>query len=434
MNITYIYKIFIIFGLIQGALQIQATPLISRIVLRNNKIIIRPNKLFKKKYLRDDFFASYRQEDVDLKMISKSTLVMPFLMNVIPIIWLSGETWEVDEVDEALFESLTLLKKIFVYLYPNAQWNGQLKVNKLIRSTIESTQSNTFAMPFSGGLDSIHTSLSHSFNHQILITVKEHRGYLNDAQWNEAIKNVTRFAQQWGHENTFIDSNYQRFIKDGKIFSNTPDFSAATSHGLGWFGLAVPILVAKKCSHFKIASSIEWSYPLPNLLCPMVDDTIKFANITVAHDGFDCTRADKMDMVSSFFKNKKHECILYVCQKNHDGTNCCACEKCIRTICALIAAGQTSFEEYGFTIGLEQAQFLIQREALKWVDGKYWRLEALQKKIKEKKSENNNPFCEWLSNLKINKKRDDFNYRNFASFVQKLKETKAPLAQGKFIV
>lgn len=399
---------------------ITPTPLIKNIIVQHNEIIIQAHDLFAERYLKEDFFIRYNQDDVDVATLDTAVLVMPFLMNVLPLIWLSGEVWEIDELDDHLFYSLKVLKKICAYIYPNAQWQGVLRVKNLITHTIESKQHDLFVMPFSGGLDSQYTSLSYRQRPQLLVTVREHQGFLYDAQWRSVIKNVTEFAQYYGHKNVFVESNYQRFIKNVSLFTRTPGLSAGTSHGLGWVGIIAPLLVAQHCAHVKIASSLTWDYPLPKLLCPMVDNTIRFAQASVAHDGFDCTRVDKMEVVSHVFDHESLPYAIYVCQKNHNGVNCCRCEKCVRTISALMALGKTSFKEYGFNISLKQAKKRVKEAVVQWAKNYYWRLEALQKKIIEKKMQHSFLFLKWITEVPLLSKKTQFNFYELDTFVMGL--------------
>lgn len=422
MILQRIFCVFIFLISAHGITLLQTKPLISNITLNDNQITIKPHQNFKKKYLSDDFFVRYEKKDVDVKDLNASTVIMPFLMNVIPLIWLSGEVWDIEEIDQSLFQSLTLLKTIFAHFYPKASWNGTLRVKRLVSNTIASPKTNTFAMPFSGGLDSIHTSLSYPEEHQILITVREHVGYVNDIQWSKAIKNVVAFAQIFGHDNVFVESNYQRFIKADALFCNTPGMASGTSHGLGWVGIAAPVLIAKRCNLFRIASSLSWNFPYQKPLCPMIDDNIAFANITVRHDGFNFRRVDKTEAALPFFKNTQRNCILYVCQKNNDGKNCCSCEKCKRTLGALIALGETSFAPYGFDITLQDAQALIRKSTDFWAQRKPWRLGDLQSKIHEKDIADTSLFLKWLVSVTIDPKTPEFDFHQFEKVVSRLKE------------
>lgn len=402
--------------------------LVEKIIFNNNTIIVVPDKQFKKKYLKEDFFLEYASADVDIHKLNPSTLIMPFLMNVVPVIWLSGETWEIDEIDKNLFTSLGLIKKIFTVLYPEASWNGTLKCRKVVNNHIE-PRSKAFAMPFSGGLDSIFTSISHNDHPQLLITIREHSGFIKDAQWDNVTNYIRDFAAAFGHENIFINSNYQRFLNGKKLrelFSKTKGFGPDTSHGLGFLGIVAPILMSKGYTNLKIAAGYTPSYPYPKALCPMVDDNLTFANIIVQHDGFEYSRVDKAEIINNFFKDNHYKPYMYVCQYNSEGQNCCKCEKCIRTIADFLVIGQNDIAQYGFNIELHKVKKLIFNQALSWSKNQYWRLSAIQAKATERidRGEKIDSFLQSLLDIKctqVTSTENKFDWIEFAATVEGLK-------------
>ena len=46
-------------------------------------------------------------------------------MNVVSIVWISGEIYYVDEMDAELFDSLKRVKKVFEIMYPKTSWHGE---------------------------------------------------------------------------------------------------------------------------------------------------------------------------------------------------------------------------------------------------------------------------------------------------------------------
>ena len=51
-------------------------------------------------------------------------------MNVIAIVWISGNTYYVDEMDTEFYHSLIRIKKVFKTMYPKTAWNGELRARK----------------------------------------------------------------------------------------------------------------------------------------------------------------------------------------------------------------------------------------------------------------------------------------------------------------
>lgn len=86
--------------------------LIEGIKVARNRLSVAVNREFKRKYLKSDFFAEYDPE-ILLEQYDYSVLSLPFLLNVITIVWISGETYYVDEMDTELYYSLLRIKKSF---------------------------------------------------------------------------------------------------------------------------------------------------------------------------------------------------------------------------------------------------------------------------------------------------------------------------------
>lgn len=402
-------------------LPVSSLPLIDQLIIQDNTLKVIPSQLFKSSYLRDDFFVYYDIHDVDLKTLPQSILIMPFLMNVLPIVWLSGLEWEVDELDEDLFYSLGQIKALFKYIYPNAPLSGKLSIKKLIKNVIEDSGDYSFMMPFSGGLDSVATSLTYKNQKQLLVLVREHQGFVDDVQWIAAEKNVHAFARDQKHDCAFVISNYQRCIKHMREFSATPGLSRGTSHGLGWLGILAPLAVAKRCNRIKIASSITWNYPHQKILCPMIDDTLRCASIRVMHDGFDFSRVDKMEQVAPALVSTSSWSI-YVCQKSTNGKNCCACEKCLRTIAALLALNRVDLYRYGFDLSQNAAEASIEKLISYWATHAPWRLESLQKKIRDKGLQSSSAFLHKLSSACYQEPKKIIDYKKFADQLDALRQ------------
>lgn len=343
----------------------EALPLIKTLTITKNGISIEVDPEFKADYLKSNFFIEYLDNTIDLRQIDSSLLVMPFIMNVISIIWFSGKTYIVDALDEDLARSLCIIRQVFRLIYPNVSWDGQVIAKKLVKNSIvtPSELANdrpTFAMMFSGGLDSLCTSLRYQDQKQLLITAFGHYDTpLQDAHlWNNIRNMMTNFARQYGHENAFFKSNYHDILNLEKLNQLSPritNWRIEAVEGLGWAGLVAPLLVAKGCTKLLIASSSDLWHPFPLAANPFVDDNISFAGITVKHDAFDVTRVNKCDFIANFCnQNNLSELFVRVCQHEKEGKNCSKCDKCLRTILDFLAVGENP-QRFGFVLSIKGA-------------------------------------------------------------------------------
>ena len=109
--------------------------IISEMVVEKNKISIVVEEGFKKKFLTDNFFVIYNEPDIDLTLLSQSIMNQPFILNIIAIIWISGEEYSIDTMDEDLYYSLLRIKKVLARMYPDTSWSGPLIPKALVKNS-----------------------------------------------------------------------------------------------------------------------------------------------------------------------------------------------------------------------------------------------------------------------------------------------------------
>lgn len=327
--------------------------LIESIKVHKNRLDVKINKEFKEEYLEEDFFIEY-DKDINLEKLDYSIVIMPFIMNVMSIIWVSGKEYHIKSMDKEVYDSLERVKSVFKVLYPKTKWTGRLIPKKLVTNKIPSPQDDapTEALLFSGGLDSTCSSLTHRDKKQLLITAWGQCGLpLDDPKmWQTIQDHAVGFAQQYGHANTFIRSNYYYFLNFKKLGTLSPEIVSwriYTIEDIGWAGMIAPILFTHGIKTLRIASSDCWGFPYPSAANPFIDSNIKFAGISLKHDQFELSRFDKTLHIASL---RRHHLVaipkLIVCQTG-GRVNCSRCEKCLLTIISLMASGENP-ADYGF--------------------------------------------------------------------------------------
>ncbi len=324
----------------------KAKDLIHEIIVNKHSLRIRVNEEFKKKYLTGDFFVDY-EPDITLEQFDYSILSMPFLMNVISIIWISGDTYFVDEMDNELYESLKRVKKVFKVMYPKTSWNGELKPHKLVPHTPSFPKDPTkTALLFSGGVDSVSTALHHRDKKQLLITAWGHWDLplTNKDLWKTRSQKIKEFAQGFGNSATIFRSNYTSMLNYQYLSSLSPEipkWRLGAVEGLGWAGLTAPILLSKGYRTLRIASSHTWQYPYPSAASPFIDNNLRLCGLKVLHDQFTLTRLQKVGYIDEIYTQLgSQKPFLKICsyEKSQD-SNCHDCRKCLTTILCFEALG-----------------------------------------------------------------------------------------------
>ncbi|MCM1137466.1 MAG: hypothetical protein NC453_02655 [Muribaculum sp.] len=87
-------------------------------------------RFFKSPY---EFRTSYSSSIVG---VPDSIAVIPFICNVLPIIWLSDSTLEVNEIDKDFYESIPNFKMGYTKMYPMLKFKGNYIANSLFSNIL----------------------------------------------------------------------------------------------------------------------------------------------------------------------------------------------------------------------------------------------------------------------------------------------------------
>ena len=327
--------------------------LIHKISLENNTLTVTCTQEFQKTFLKNPFFATY-DESVPLKDLPLSIVLTPFFNCIAPIVWISGQIIEVDQMDRQQYHSLQKVKRVMQLFYPDVLWSGDIIAKNLIDNTQPSSQKEQpIAVLFSHGLDAVYTSFNNIDKKQILVTICGGDILLENKQlWNGVKKACIHFAQEHNHYPTFVRSNFAYFYKFNDIKKHARSINnwfASVMQGLNYVGLAAPVAYANGCSAIHIGATRTQEYPFAYGTHPAIDCLLSFSDIITYHDGHDADRTQKVATIKTICEQKNlKKPLLRVCwAKDPFGGNCGKCEKCIRTMAEIIAEDDNP-QEYGF--------------------------------------------------------------------------------------
>lgn len=308
------------------------------------------------KYFNMDnkFKVEYKE---DISKVPEEVSVIPFLTNVLPIIWLTDSVLEIDKIDQSFIESAEDVKKAFIDMYPNAKFKGKIKVKNHILIPKDDSKEEKSSIFFSGGVDSTSSLITVEKSKPILITIwgSDIWDY-DELGWQKAKETVERFGKEFNLKNWYVKSNFRKFIKEQVL---TEDFKNdlqdswwhGVQHGIGLLGHVAPYAYQYNITTHYIPAT--YTKEDKNVTCasyPTIDESLKFVNCKVIHEGFDKTRQQKIKNICEYTKNSNKDIKLRVCYMER-GTklNCCHCEKCYRTILAILSEKQDP-RKYGFEI------------------------------------------------------------------------------------
>lgn len=291
--------------------------------------------------LDTEFFVEYSE---DISKTPKDIAVIPFLCNVLPIAWVLDAEVIVDELDYDFYEHLPEIKKGYVDMYPRIKFGGELTVKNLIRHDYKADEE--VAAFFSGGVDSFDTLIAHAKEYPTLVTLLGADIKFSDAEgWERVSKHALETAKQFQCKNLFIASSFRLFLNEGALSQIVMPLANdgwwhGFQHGIGIISHAAPYVYLHKLKRIYIASSFSNKYKFTCASDPTIDNYLHMGKCVTVHDGFKFSRQDKIRRICEYSRRTGIPIQLRVCWESSGGKNCCACEKCYRTICAILAEGE----------------------------------------------------------------------------------------------
>ena len=288
-----------------------------------------------------EFFIEYSE---DISKTPKDIAVIPFLCNVLPIAWVLDAEIFVDELDYDFYEHVPEIKKGYVEMYPRINFGGKLTVRKLVSHDYETSEK--VAALFSGGADSFATLITHAEEHPTLVTLFGSDVKLSDTKgWELVRRHALETAKQFQCENLFIASSFRLFLKEGALSEFVMPLANdgwwhGFQHGIGIASHVAPYAYLHKLKNIYIASSFSHKYKFTCASDPTIDNYLHMGKCATIHDGYEFSRQDKIRRICEYSRRTGMEIQLRVCWISSGGQNCCACEKCYRTICAILAEGE----------------------------------------------------------------------------------------------
>ena len=352
------------------------------------------------------FFFEYA-DTIDLGSVPESILNVPFVMNLIPLVWLSDSVMYIKTLDKNFYDCLDEIKLGFKRVYPSVKFGGRLVVEKLEVNEYPKTGKTTIF--FTGGVDATASLI-------INIKKKPEPFYilgadvdLSDTQNIAAAqRDVPASLQALGFRCHFIRSSIRYFF-DGVKITNYFEKQLKDSwwhgaqHSIGMLSLMAPYAYLNRIDTCIIAASFTAAYEgkINCVSFPFIDDALCFGSTGCYHDGYDMTRQDKINLITSFCAKHNVKLNLRVCFSPINGQNCNHCEKCMRTIMAIRATGYDP-NNYGFSV--KSSNYAEIHEYLSnnlLYHTAHW--EAIRAEFrKHKKKWEKDPDVSWILNIKFN--------------------------------
>ena len=338
-----------------------------------------------KKYFEPElhFFAEFSCEISD---VPKSILVIPLLGNLLQFSWLVDCIIWVKEIDEVFYNQIPKIKQAFKEMYPQMDLGGTFIPAALVQNSFEAKR-NAVQL-FTGGVDATTTFFRIQKQNPILLNTN---GWFKGEIYEDRVFTadklaIDRFAEQYGVESQYVRSNFATFIKSalidkefGKKAKNT--WWHGFQHSMAFLTCAMVVGYHYKVKRIYIASSLTFGQTIVNVSDPRVDNEIKCSVIRTVHDGYELSRTEKIQYIIQKQSEQKKTIPLRVCSFKED--NCCACEKCFRTMLAIEAEGG-DFSQFGFHLSsslLESLQVFLYNNVNEVYPSKMQHWSAIEKRM-----------------------------------------------------
>lgn len=328
--------------------------IVEKVTAERNRVVVEYSLAERlKTYFRSCMFeAEYEmnEESVDISSVPKSILVIPFVCNVLPIIWLTNATLELAELDYDFYHAIDEFKQGYVNMYQDCCFQGNVNVGTLVKNTVEhQDKSATF---FSGGVDAYCTLLEHLSEKPYLIAMwGADIPYSDKMGWEVLYRQLAAKAKELQLPLYTVHSNCRDILNVAALEASFhqmlhDDWWSGAQNGIGLISHAALLSYLLGIKKLYIAASYCKEAYHTSASDPSIDNFVRFCGVQTIHDSF----ISRQQKIRTIIQKKCEENIpihLHVCWVTTDGNNCCVCEKCNRTIMAFFAEAENP-ADYGF--------------------------------------------------------------------------------------
>ena len=313
-------------------------------------ISFKPSKAIEKYFLPEHhFFTEY---SFDVSNVPESVLVLPVLMNLLPFSWITDSVIWVNEIDEDFYNCIQPLKTAMREMHSDMDLGGTLIAAKRINNSVQIKKEALLL--FTGGVDATASMIRTKEKNPVLFNTNgwyKNSPVENNAVYDADVAAINSIAASMELDAFYVKSNFAKFIIASEIDKNYCRKYATTwwfgfQHSLAFLGCAMVAAYRLGIKNVYIASSYTFGQYIICVSDPRIDNCVQCAGIKTVHDGYELSRQDKVKKIFEFHTETQHHMMLRVCSFNTG--NCCECEKCFRSMLALINEGADDLSEYGF--------------------------------------------------------------------------------------
>lgn len=299
----------------------------------------------------------YRCVECDLSPVPRQILAVPFFLNIAPVLWMSGRRYRSAYLDPVLGAALERIRAAWRARDGEDRWTGWLESEGEEVAGGTAVDGDAVVTLFSGGVDSVATSLELADRPQSLVLIRGNDIELqNERSWSRVRETTARHAERIGARLYSMEANLLEFMDRNALDALLPGsrtWWGSVQHGMGLVGMmAVPCWLESTPRAVISATHSAGFAGDPWGSTPETDELIRWADVRVEHRGYTLTRQQKIAGIARFAAERDCRIDLRVCFRTPDGGNCGACEKCLRTASGLILEGCDP-ADFGLPVGTD---------------------------------------------------------------------------------
>lgn len=307
------------------------------------------------------FYCEYEE---DIESVPDGIAIIPMLANLAPIAWLYNATVELDEIDADCLSSLEDVRFGYAAMYPMFDLQWRVEAKAITKNRIGHPKSPPLVL-FSGGVDAVFSMLGYRPIRPTILTIWGADMFFSDEpNWRRTSEANRALAERFGVTYTSLKSSFRFFMNYTVLDQRLSEIGGSYWHdfqyGIGLLGLAAPLAWQRGTRTVVISSSYS-SKDAYRVRCgsdPTLDAVFRFFDCQCQHYEYTVNRQDKVAFICSQARLMREKIPLRVCFTNLDGTNCCKCDKCMRTIFAIYAEGCDP-RDFNFPIDKAKSQEMI---------------------------------------------------------------------------
>jgi diphthamide synthase (EF-2-diphthine--ammonia ligase) len=287
----------------------------------------------------------------------------PFLSAMLFPAMRIGQDLEISgTVSPKLFKSIETIQAIFNKWFPEFQ---KVDVQASPGLPDEVREASDVGVFFSGGVDSFYTLLKHLdeitkiiFVHGLDIKLE------NISHRSKVSKEIHRIAREFGKPLIEVETN-------GYEFARQCGYE-------GSFLASIGLALSPQFKKIYFASTFPYDDLMPDSSHPLLDPLWGTESLTFEHDGCEASRLERVATIAQSDIALRS---LRVCSTNpEDDYNCGQCEKCLRTMLALLAVGAlercTTFKNEPDIEAVSRLKFRLPRRQLPYAEENLRALES----------------------------------------------------------